>query len=249
MSKYICVGDLHGCIDPLNAIISKYGIDSTYVFLGDLIDRGQHSKEVLSTVYSLKNKIILRGNHEDMMLDGLSNSVHWNEGLYNWINNGGATVLISYGVDPVEIKFLWQDGDIEAIQRLAIKAIPQEHLDMLRSAKLFYETDKHIFVHAGIDPLKPLSEQHDHNLMWIRNYFLRHEDDYPDNKFICHGHTPQQDMKNAAKKHRLNHDGGYCYNGYVIASVIDTDFYYPEEFTYFFADGRQIDVANYDALV
>lgn len=169
MKRTIAIGDIHGRFDLLMQLTNKlkFTLDDTIIFLGDYIDRGSESKEVINFVMYLQNKfrvIALKGNHEDLALKAMENNGQ-SKNADIWIYNGGGATIKSY------------DGEIT-----------KEHLDWMNQLPLYFETKKYIFVHAGLFPGKPLREQEEHTLMWIRDYFI--ESDYDWGKIIIFGHTP-----------------------------------------------------------
>jgi serine/threonine protein phosphatase 1 len=163
------VGDVHGRYDLLQKALREIGRDSakaTVIFLGDYIDRGLQSREVVERLMHGPDRggdswICLKGNHEQMAWD--AHQPHGNRHL--WLDNGGDATLRSFGgTMPPEV-LAWFHG------------LPARH-----------ETEQHFFAHAGIMPGVPLSAQDDATLMWIRYRFLDDPSDH--GKHIVHGHTP-----------------------------------------------------------
>ncbi|MFM7130541.1 MAG: metallophosphoesterase family protein [bacterium] len=146
--RVIAIGDIHGCATALSALINAIKPDTsdTIVSLGDVIDYGPDSKEVVCQLLALQsqtNLVYVRGNHEVMLLDVVDRQAS----LVNWAPHGGDATLFSYDVDlPREI--------------------PREHLDLMRRSRLFWETDTHLFVHAGYNPEKPLDRTPARVLCW-----------------------------------------------------------------------------------
>jgi len=166
------IGDIHGMHGKLMLALEMIeGIATSgcrVVFLGDYIDRGPDSRAVLSTLMKGPRRaadtwICLKGNHEDMMLQGLAepSDLNW------WLDNGGHATLQSFG-----------------------GRVPDNVLRWCRALPLKFETATHFFVHAGIDPSMPLGEQDGRQLMWIRGKFLNHHGDFE--KHVVHGHTPAE---------------------------------------------------------
>ena len=123
------------------------------ILLGDYVDRGPNSKEVLEKVIELKSEgaLVLKGNHEDMMIKALTTDDE--RSWKNWINrNGGRTTLESYGftesefVVPDEKEFIKPKLHCETLDR---------HLDFIRNLDHFIELEEYIFVHAGVHPIQP----------------------------------------------------------------------------------------------
>ncbi len=152
--RLIAIGDIHGEINKLNSLLENLNLakSDTVVFLGDYIDRGKHSKEVIERLIDLSEKvncIFLKGNHEQMVLKMLKTKSEADIG--NWLMNGGNETLNSY-------------GDLLGMLML--------HGKFLKNLKPYYLTDKYLFVHAGINPNKSLEEQNEDDLLWIRDDFI-----------------------------------------------------------------------------
>ncbi|MEI7638329.1 MAG: metallophosphoesterase family protein [Syntrophus sp. (in: bacteria)] len=169
MGKIYAIGDLHGCFSHLNSLLNKFtiGQNDTLLFLGDYIDRGPDSYEVVETILRLRNKlasvICLKGNHEQMYLDFLRGT---DQDLF--FSNGGNHTLRSYKKNGCEYP-------------------PPEHMRFFLSLKLYYETEDFIFVHAGLHPNVPLQNQNPKDMLWIRSQFYRSPNIW--NKTIVFGHT------------------------------------------------------------
>lgn len=155
--------------------MDKINIDpecDTLVFIGDYIDRGPSSFEVVEYLIDLKRRfrkiVFLKGNHEVMFEKYLSG---FNRPTY--LVNGGQQTLESY------LKRRRKSGD---------SLIPRPHLDFFESLSLFYQTDKYIFVHAGLMENVPLDMQEPADLLWIRDSFIQSSYDF--GKRVIFGHTP-----------------------------------------------------------
>ena len=175
MKKIYAIGDIHGCYDKLKALMEKIPIDftrDTLVFIGDYIDRGSHSVEVVDYLIKLKNRvpevIFLKGNHEDMLDKFIKGADR-----FTYLLNGGQQTLDSYLTKSVESEFF---------------PIPDDHMEFFKSLRLYYETEEFIFVHAGLRPRVPLEDQHTEDLLWIRDKFVGSKYDF--GKRVIFGHTP-----------------------------------------------------------
>jgi serine/threonine protein phosphatase 1 len=206
--RVYAVGDVHGRLDLLDPLLAKIDADladhdpqmSVHVFLGDYIDRGQASAQVVERLIRRSETvptICLKGNHEVLLLEFLENP----EVLTSWSRNGGLTTLLSYGVDPL----IQTDKDMRALlaEKLA-RAVPAHHLEFLSNLPLTFSCGDFLFVHAGLRPGIPLGRQREEDLLWIREAFLCHE--APFEKIVVHGHTPV--MEPQILPNRINIDTG-----------------------------------------
>jgi serine/threonine protein phosphatase 1 len=176
MPRTLAIGDIHGHIQALRALdeMVPFRDDDELIFLGDYIDRGPDSKEVLQWVierHEQGNTIALLGNHDQMMLE----SPHDDVVLDMWVRCGGDATLLSYRPNKqVAVTF---------------DHIPSEHFEFLRSTcKLYHSTDTHIFVHAGVNVDLPLADQDEHTLLWKK---LREARQHISGKTVVCGHTAQ----------------------------------------------------------
>ena len=178
MNKIFAIGDIHGCLGMLQALIRSIGADpqnDTLIFIGDYIDRGNSGREVVDYVIRLKRKykkvVCLLGNHEYMLIRYLAGV---DEDLY--LENGGLTTLHSYGISRSEKP-----------EKRKTK-IPRKHWQFFEALLPHYETENYMFVHAGLKPGFSLHEQTMYDLLWIRQEFIDAEDDF--GKMVIFGHTP-----------------------------------------------------------
>ncbi len=202
--KVFAIGDIHGCAKELKKLLSLLPLDSssTIVFLGDYVDRGPGSNEVIQTIIDLDrdyNVVALMGNHEDMMLEFLRDPSSSLAGFF--ILNGGSATLASYVTHGNQY------------------TIPDAHMHFLKNLRLYYETDTHFFVHAGVPNIKlnQLDElQHRNDLLWLRNSFMQSR--FKWEKIIVHGHTPAPQVE--VTKKRINLDTGCVFNGVLSAMEV-----------------------------
>jgi serine/threonine protein phosphatase 1 len=194
-SRVIAIGDIHGCAQALRALIEaiKPEPDDTVITLGDCVDRGPGSCQVIDELLTLGQKccvIPLCGNHEEMMLNYLDGKTQPD----NWLLCGGTQTVESYR---------------DATGKM--NAIPDEHVDYIRTWRDFYETPSHFFVHGAYHPDQPLVEQRWQNWRW---HSLR--DMAPSvhisGKTAVVGHTPQKDGEILNLGHILCIDT-YCWGG------------------------------------
>ena len=175
MQKIFVVGDIHGCFDKLCALMDKIPINFTQdqlIFIGDYIDRGSSSLEVVEYLIDLKKRwpatIFLKGNHEDMLEKYLDGSDR-----FTYLLNGGQRTLDAYLNRPNN------PGEYP---------VPPAHLEFFKSLHRYYQTDDYIFVHAGLRKKVTLESQKTIDLFWIRDEFIYSEFDF--GKRVIFGHTP-----------------------------------------------------------
>jgi serine/threonine protein phosphatase 1 len=178
MTDIYAIGDIHGCLDHLQRLLEEVNPDlhrHKLVFIGDYIDRGPNSRGVVDYIIRLKahyppdNIICLKGNHEVMLLDFLSGRER-----ELFLFNGGRSTLREY----------WG----EHWNRLGDLKLPLDHAEFYLNLKHCYETLDYIFVHAGLKPGLPLSQQEEEDLFWIRGEFITSFEDF--GKRVVFGHTP-----------------------------------------------------------
>jgi serine/threonine protein phosphatase 1 len=178
------IADLHGSFDLLEfalSAIERHGAIArrrTVVFLGDYIDRGPQSRQIIERLMvgapSGWNWVCLRGNHENMMLQALSDR----QKINRWRDNGGDQTLASYGHAP--------KGLFDPL------IVPIKHQSWIRSRPLFYVDANRVYVHAGAEPDRPLEDQTADILTWLR-YPGRNFDIGWRDKHVVHGHDPFED--------------------------------------------------------
>jgi len=220
--KIWAIGDIHGCYQELMSLFNQLLVGGlnpekdTVVFIGDYMDRGTQSKQVIDQLIEWHKQyphwVFLYGNHEDIFKNWVENkqkyeeSPRWSCFLYN----GGVETLKSYKIQ-------------EAVKSL----IPKEHLNFLfNETKLFYETDKYIFVHGGLLPnvsikdtkyslkKKENKETITNAMLWARDDFI--DDDYDWGKKVIFGHTPASKSRwgkfgePIVMKNKIGLDGAVC---------------------------------------
>ena len=176
MERIFAVGDIHGCFDKLVSLMERIDIDlekETLIFIGDYIDRGPGSKEVVDYLIDLGRResrvVFLKGNHELMLQEYLSGADR-----LSFLYNGGGETLASY----------MKSDD----QHDESNLIPPTHLEFFKNLRLYYETDDYIFVHGGLKPSISLEAQDAWDMLWIRDDFIRSDFDF--GKRVIFGHTP-----------------------------------------------------------
>lgn len=217
--RIYAIGDVHGRADCLDALLAQIDIDDAargaartrLVFLGDLVDRGAGSRDVIERVMAEAHRSeFIIGNHEEVMIrawEGERESVK----LFHRI--GGRETVLSYGVDEHEYDRLGFD---ELTQLIAAR-IPPEHIAFLRRFADHYRSGDYLFVHAGIRPGVALHEQASSDLRWIRRDFLDDRRDH--GVMVIHGHTVVADVDE--QPNRIGIDTGAYASGTLTALGIE----------------------------
>ena len=216
------IGDVHGRLDLLELLLAKIEADiderdpgqTLLIFVGDLIDRGPSSAQVVERLRTYRRDgvktVFLLGNHEEVLLRILAGET---ELIEKWRWFGGSECLRSYGVDPEHLKRTTSDQALALVQG----AIPREHVEFLRS---FHDTVRfgdYVFVHAGIRPGVGLDQQRQADLRWIREPFL--SDDTDHGFTVVHGHTIRPAVDERAN--RIGIDTGAYSSGVLTAIGIE----------------------------
>jgi serine/threonine protein phosphatase 1 len=190
------IGDVHGCYDALVEAERRIAADAEafageklIVLLGDYVDRGKRSRDVLQHLCLPApagfQRVALCGNHDDAFLRFLENP----QANTDWLKYGGAETLYSYGIDVAYL--LGQGRSLDELCSAIRASVPAEHLELLRSMPIVLSVGGLIFVHAGVRPGISLDSQSDRDLMWIREPFITEGPQLP--SLVVHGHTPGAD--------------------------------------------------------
>jgi len=212
MKTYV-IGDIHGYFDKLMHVHDRICEDALtcqekqIILLGDYFDRGPQSREVYEFLISDRafpgfERIYLRGNHEQMLCDALTNT----QDCAMFLRNGGQQTVESFAGSTHDFK------DVAA---------------WIQTMPYFHEQDGILYVHAGVDPRYTKFEDNSKNvLMWIRDVFLRHTDPFYTFKYVIHGHTPTL-FEQVGKRepiflsNRINMDTGVCFDGNLSCLLVE----------------------------
>lgn len=224
--RVYAVGDIHGRADLLIRLMQDLREDTArgeyegkpiLIFLGDYVDRGFQSKEVLdvllSDIVSPFETYFLKGNHEAAMIQFLTDPSIGPR----WAEYGGAETLVSYGVQPPRTRTSMEEW-MQASEALNA-ALPSDHLHFLSNLDLSVRIGDYLFVHAGVKPGVPLDQQTEQDLLWIREEFLG--DRRQLDAVIVHGHTPEQ--KPHRDTRRIGLDTGAYLSGRLTAARFEHD--------------------------
>jgi serine/threonine protein phosphatase 1 len=216
------IGDIHGRLDLLEELLAKVHGDIAsrpsrkvlLVFVGDLIDRGPNSAQVVERLRTYDHPgvrtMFLLGNHEEVLLRILGGEADL---ITKWRWFGGTECLNSYGVDTNRLASL-NDEDALALIR---HAIPSDHIEFLEGFDDSCRFGDYLFVHAGIRPGIEIDQQRQSDLRWIREPFLFDETDH--GFVVVHGHTIRPEVE--IRPNRIGIDTGAYKSGILTALAIE----------------------------
>jgi serine/threonine protein phosphatase 1 len=219
-TRIFAIGDVHGCAGRLADLHRLVAADlaaepvarPVIVHLGDYIDRGHDSAEVVRMLSSGPvlpgvPTINLRGNHEQMMLAALTGAPHRIE---HWLDNNAEATLRSWGTSSRRPVAEWR-----------AVLTPLDHA-FLNGLPLHHQIDGYLFVHAGLRPGIPLDQQTEEDMLWIRDDFLDwHGTILPEQPrlAIVHGHTPEP--RPTVADNRIGIDTGAVKGGALTCAVLE----------------------------
>jgi serine/threonine protein phosphatase 1 len=217
------IGDIHGRADLLRRMVVAITRDLEIApsagcltaTLGDYIDRGPGSREVIECLAHNPfptEFVALRGNHEVMLEQFLLDPSVGDD----WRRFGGLETLHSYGVD---VGPLMQGRGFAAAAKAFCAVFPQAHSEFFDSLKTSLTWEGYFLCHAGVRPNVPLAQQHDDDLLWIRDEFLQSETDF--GRIVVHGHTPTE--RPEIYPNRINIDTGAYLTGRLTCAVLEGD--------------------------
>ena len=234
ISLTFAIGDVHGCLDELRSLLELCrrcagGMEHEFILLGDYVDRGPASNEVIA--FLMREQAAgkcrlrcLRGNHDDMLLRA-ADPARSDAELMQWFGNGGEATLDAYGLDdPVEL--------------------PADHLAWISALPVRVHEGERFFVHAGVRPAIPLSQQVEHDLLWIREPFLSSRQWH--GALVVHGHTPTAGAAPDVRSNRVNVDTGACFGRPLTAAAFGPD--RPGAAFFINSDGLRFEIPESDGL-
>ena len=208
--RLFAIGDIHGCFDSLKELVEqkiRLRKNDKLVLLGDYIDRGDKSKEVIDFIIELLEKgydiVPLSGNHEAMLLDAYKNKEHTSK----WIQNGGTETLKSFKISSL--------SDIDS-----------KYLKFFRELRYYYSFGEYLFVHAGFNDnlVNPFNDKY--SMLW--NCKESYSNPLLINRTIVHGHCPisvsRCEDRVVSKLNAINIDTGCVYknrDGYGVLTAFD----------------------------
>lgn len=148
MQEFNIIGDIAGCYDTMLALIDQMPKTATVISVGDMVDRGPKSKEVVEYFASGKGLAVL-GNHEHLFLDAMAHPMMTPPGgrYYGfgvWTANGGGATIMSYNPNT--------PGTLQEALLELISYVPQTHVDFLKGLPYYRDFGDLIVSHAPINP-------------------------------------------------------------------------------------------------
>jgi calcineurin-like phosphoesterase family protein len=222
-TRVYAIGDIHGSLVPLRLLRDAIREHATahpierkcLIYLGDYVDRGFDSRAVIEMLVNDPlpgfEHVFLKGNHEEGMLRFLADG---SNALF-WVAYGGIATMFSYGVKPPDPA----TDEVEVIRarKELARKLPPAHLDFLAKLEPYRIEGDYLFVHAGIRPGVPIEAQREEDLLWIREEFLRSQQEF--GKCVVHGHsiTRQPDFQ----PNRIGIDTGAFASGTLTCLVLE----------------------------
>lgn len=194
-NRNIVIGDIHGCYNTFHNLlfeILQVSKDDNIYLLGDYIDRGPKSKEVIDLIIDLQEKgynvFPIMGNHEQLLIDSLNSS----ESFLNWFDNGCLTTLYSFKIDRAY-------------------DLPEKYLKFFLELPYYIKLDKFVLVHGGMNLTQEDPYQDKLSMVWIRNEKGNIEEKL--GKRIIAGHTPLplDEIQKSLNAPKIYLDGGCVY--------------------------------------
>lgn len=214
---FFAVGDVHGCMTLMIRLLDQIAARDAHaplVFVGDYVDRGERSADVLRHLMALDGAAhvtCLIGNHEEMMLNFLDDPATHGA---RWLRYGGLQTLASFGVGGVTVT-----SDSEAMRQAAEElraAIGPQMLDWLRALPTHWQSGNVAVVHAAADPAMPIGQQDAKTLRWGHKDFATTP--RTDDVWVVHGHTIVDEAH--AAQGRIAIDTGAYATGRLTAAYI-----------------------------
>lgn len=199
--RIFVIGDIHGCHKELTIMLTKLANEvqkeDWIIFIGDYIDRGPGSCQVIDTLLEVKkqhaNSLFLKGNHEAMLLEFIDQD----RSMQNrFLKHGGKETFESYRLSPAQTFESENAG------------LPADHIHFVRNLTLGVQVSNFIITHAGINPLLPINQQTEKELLWIRDGFV--DSPHPLPYTVVYGHTPVKEVE-LSLPYRIGIDTGLVY--------------------------------------
>lgn len=214
---FFVVGDVHGCIGQMTTLMDKINAASDtapIIFVGDYVDRGEASADVLRALFAMKDDpriTCLAGNHEEMMLKFLDNPAASGA---RWLRYGGLQTMASFGVGGVGTRN--DDAALDAAAAKLRTAMGDDMIAWLRALPLTWQNGNVAVVHAAADPALPIKMQSEQALKWGHPDF--ETTPRSDDVWVVHGHTIVDEAHQIAGRIAID-TGAYATNRLTAAHI------------------------------
>ena len=225
--RIYAIGDIHGCLAELEAMQARIKADlianphpkPLVIYLGDYMDRGADCRGVLENLMQANTSALparfLYGNHDSYPKLFLQDPLGLHGCRFHWLEPvmGGQITLESYGA--------WgaKPEKAAAFRDAFADVYPQAHFDWVEGCERSIHIGGYFFAHAGVNPKRPLDDQLEYELMWIRQPFLKFKGDF--GAIVVHGHTPVDEVENHGN--RIGVDTGAVFGGKLSCLVLEDD--------------------------
>ena len=225
--RIYAIGDIHGCLAELESIQARIAADLRWnphpkplvIYLGDYMDRGPDCRGVLENLMKANTPALparfLYGNHDSYPKLFLNDPLGMHGCRFHWLEPvmGGQITLESYGA--------WgaTPEKAETYRDAFADAYPKAHFDWVESCERSIHIGGYLFAHAGVNPERPLDDQLEYELMWIRQPFLKFKGDF--GAIVVHGHTPVDEVENHGN--RIAVDTGAVFGRKLSCLVLEDD--------------------------
>lgn len=222
--RVYAIGDIHGRDDLLVELLDRiardeagrYPLPRMLILLGDLVDRGPVSAQVVARAMALgrsgEDVRFIKGNHEEVFVAAARGDEQAARAFRPF---GGMETLASYGLDPA----IGAAMTAAEISGWMLAHVPREHVDFLDDFADSVTVGDYLFVHAGVRPNVPVDRQKPEDLRWIREPFLSHAGHH--GKMIVHGHSVTGDVD--VRPNRIGIDTGAYFSGKLTAIGLEGD--------------------------
>jgi len=218
--RTLVIGDIHGRFNALKQVLSKSKFDynkDKLIILGDVVDGGKNTKEVIEELLKIKNKVFVLGNHDKWFLD----YIKYLKAESIWINQGGRATFESYGGIIASDGYII--GNTEIIKNCFI---PKTHIKFFENYVLYHEEvlknkNNMIFVHGGFDPnfnpVQIIDMGEENSLLWDRHLIqIAKQKIIPNYDKVFVGHTTTQPFYKEYNDIKGNKKGPIKFNNLIM---------------------------------
>lgn len=208
------IGDVHGCLDLLQDLLTKLPAEAQVVLVGDYIDRGEDSEGVLRFLNGRSDLICLRGNHEDMLIQFLTDPARHGG---RWLQYGGLQTLASFGISGIHNNA--PPAALENCRDALLSKMGADLEHFLKRLLPCHLSGNVLVAHAGANPAVAPEYQDPKYLIWGHPDFDRTP--RKDGVWVAYGHVIHDQPK--ISKGRIAIDTGAYATGRLTAAYLSPD--------------------------